>query len=104
MDVLKSVLKEELESVLDKKKFYQDGINELPKGSLQVKIIDGQEYVYIAYREGARVKFDFIGKPDDSKVEEYGRRIEKRKRLQENLKLVNRQIKYLRKIINAKSD
>jgi hypothetical protein len=105
MDMVKSVLQEELESAKEKLKFYQEGINELPKGSISKKLIHGKEYYYLKHREGKSIKTDYLGKlPDDArKIDEYREKILSRNRLKINLKIVIQEIKYLEKVLNARA-
>ncbi len=55
MAVLKEMLKEEKERLLKMKKFYEDKIIELPKGSITFKQRGAKKYPYLVYREGKKV-------------------------------------------------
>lgn len=103
MDLIRSVLQEELESSLEARDYYQEEISKLPKGSLSRKKIDKRVYYYLAYREGSKVKTDYIGKLSNKEVKDYQKRINKRRHYQSQLKKVDKKIKYLRKVLNVKA-
>lgn len=106
MDMVKSVLREELSSSLENEKFYQDEINKLPKGSLWKKNVGSRSYFYLKHREGRKVKNDYIGRipEDEEKVMQIREVISRRLRLENNLKEVRQKIKYLRKALNVRAN
>ena len=62
MDPVKGVLSEELansERMLEK---YKQAVKALPKGSLVAKKIRNGVFYYLAYREGRRIRFQYLGK------------------------------------------
>jgi len=99
---IKDMLSEELQNSLQIKDDYLNAIEALPRGSLVRKVIGGIPYFYLAYRDGAKVKFDYLGKLSDDDVSRYAEfkksRAEYRKRLSE----VNKQIRYIEKVLRAK--
>jgi len=103
MDLIKSVLQEELESSLEIQKYYQKEISKLPKGSLSKKKADNRVYYYLAYREGSKVKTDYLGNLSDKEIKDYQDKINKRRHYQSQLRKVNKKIKYLRRILNVKA-
>jgi len=56
-------------------------IESLRKGSIMIKNVSGHNYYYLRYRQGNKVKNDYIGK-DEIAVKEVKQEIEKRKYLQ----------------------
>lgn len=101
MDMVKNVLIEELESSMKVQERYLKAIAEFPKGSLSKKKINGKEYYYLLYRDGSRVKTDYLGKSSDDKVKDYRDKIARRKRYERLLKEVRQKIDYLQRAINA---
>jgi hypothetical protein len=92
--VIYSMLKEEKQRNLEMQETYKQEIEALRKGSIWGKSISGRTYYYLRYRQGEKVKNDYIGK-DKSVIEEIKREIEKRKYLQgvlKRLKVEYRQI------------
>ncbi len=93
---IKGVLHEELQNSLKMKKAYEKELRELPKGSLSVKEIRGNEYVYIAKRKGSKVEFVYKGKMSEAEQEKYRKAKEIRARDRKLLAQVKKQIKYLK--------
>lgn len=104
MDMIKGVLQEQLEYALEAKRRYNENIKELPYGSLSEKERNGKLYYYLAYRKDGKMKFDYLGKLFDEEIEEYNEKIEKRRLYKNILKNLNKEIKYLKKVLNVKAD
>ena len=83
--VIYGMLQEEKQRNLQMQESYKKEIAGLRKGSISVKTVSGANYYYLKYRQGNKVKNDYIGK-DEKIVEEIKREIEKRKHLQGVLK------------------
>ena len=92
--VIYNMLVEEKQRNLEMQRTYIQEIESLPKGSIMKKNDLGKIYYYLKYRQGKKVKNDYIGKSEE-RVAEIRRDIEKRKYLQDvlkRLKLEYRQI------------
>ena len=61
---IKDMLNEELKNSIQIRKDYEQALKNIPKGSLVRKVISGHEYFYLAFRDGKKVKFNYIGKLD----------------------------------------
>ena len=83
--VIFGMLQEEKQRNLEMQEAYKKEIQALRKGSIMMKRVSGHSYYYLRYRQGNKVKNDYIGK-DENVVEEIKREIEKRKYLQGVLK------------------
>lgn len=103
MDAVRGVLEEELKYAMGLEKQYQDAVEKLPKGSLSRKNINGHLYHYLAYREGTKVKFQYLGKLSGREIEEMQSRLAERRRYQEMLRAVRKEIRYLQKVMNVKA-
>ena len=105
MGLIKGVLKEELENSLRLKEGYRKELKARPGGSLIKKMIRGNSYYYLAFRDGHKVRFIYQGK-EPSK--EFLSELEKSKRLRKKYKdLIRRldaRIKYLRKALHGKEN
>ena len=99
---IKDMLGEELENSLQIKQDYERALGELPRGSLVRKVIGGHPYFYLAHREGAKVQFDYLGKLADEDVRGYEEAKQSRARYRQRLSEVNKQIRYIRKVLHAK--
>ena len=61
MSVVLDAIKENLERNLYMQELYSKNMQSLRKGSLTVKNINGNEYYYLLYRDGEKVKTEYIG-------------------------------------------
>lgn len=61
-NAIRGVLVEELENSQRLLEKYRQAVAALPKGSLVEKEIGNRKFAYLAYRDGKRVKFDYMGK------------------------------------------
>lgn len=96
MKVLISILSESQEYFIDLKKNIQSQLAQLPpKGSVKKRRISGNDYYYLQYRDGSRIKQDYIGK--DCPVE-LNNKIEKRKKLIKVLYETELAIQFLNKL------
>ena len=92
--VIYSMLEEEKQRNLKMQEAHKREIDALRKGSITKKTVSGNNYYYLKYRQGNKVKNDYIGK-DENAVEIIRQEIEKRKYLQavlKRLKIEYRQI------------
>ena len=99
---IKDMLREELENSLLIKGDYEQAIAALPRGSLVRKVIRGRPYFYLAHREGAKVQFDYLGKLSDEDVSKHEEVRQSRARYRQLLGEINKQIRFLRKVLHAK--
>jgi len=83
MSIVKHILQEELDRLIELLSKYEEELQNLPKGSLSKKIRDGKNYFYEAYREGKKVRFKYIGKessdPFKQALPSYQRRMKYRR-------------------------
>lgn len=99
MDMVRNILKEELNYALELKEHYLDNLKKMPRGSLSVKKINGREYTYIQYRDGRKVISRIIPGEELPGLKD---KIKKRVRYRKLLKEVDEKISYLRKALNVK--
>jgi len=104
MDVIKDMLRDSLRHDMESLELYQKRIDSIPKGVVSSKKINGKSYYYLSYREGNKVKTDYLGKLTEQEVKEYQEKIEKRKRYQKMLKKLQKEIKFLRKVLGIKDE
>ncbi len=99
---IKDMLNEELQNSLQIKQDYERAIADLPRGSLVRKVIGGHPYFYLAHREGAKVKFDYLGKLGDEEIRRYEDAKQSRSRYRRRLGEINKQIRFLQKVLREK--
>ncbi|MFH0802706.1 MAG: hypothetical protein V2A78_10040 [bacterium] len=104
MELVKSVLQEELEYAVRLKSRYEELLAECPKGSLIRRKIKRADYFYLSYRESPlKVKQKYLGRLSKDEVRDYKEKIGKRKKLEKSLKEVKQKILYLRKTLHVKA-
>lgn len=103
MDVIKGVLVEELENSLRIRERYLESIRKLPRGSLRKKNINGHDYYYLAYRDGAKVRYSYLGKLSEDRLKDYEGERAKRLGYKSAVKKLDQQIRYLRKVLNVRA-
>lgn len=72
-------------------------VENLPAGYLQSKTIKGKSYCYLQYRVGQKIKSEYIKK---DKIEEISFKINQRRDLEKELKLIRNQKKSIESIID----
>lgn len=82
MSVLRQVLKEEVQRLKSLSKVYASDIRKLPRGSISVKSIKNGEYAYRAFREGEKVRFEYLGKKSSEEVLRLSEQIMERRKLE----------------------
>lgn len=92
---LLEVLKEQIERNQKNLSFYEKKLQDLPKGSLHTKMINGNEYYYIKYRneQGNRID-DYVKREDLEKVR---KQLQQRKEIEKVIKLLKEDIKIAKK-------
>jgi len=105
MGVIKGVLKEELENSIQLKKEYEKALKSNPGGCIVKKEIRGNNYYYLAIREGKKVKFIYKGKKlSEDDVAQLKKSKQLRNKYKKLIQKLNNQIKYLRKALRGKED
>jgi len=99
---IKELLKEELGNSLRMERDYRRELAKLPQGCLVKKMVRGRAYYYVAAREGARVRFRYLRNPEEKKIAAYSEAKRARAQYRKLLGDVQRQIRFLRKALNAK--
>ena len=87
MALVFDILDEERRRLLELISRYKQMISNLPKGSLSKKRRWNREYYYLAYRDGNKVRFDYVGSINSESVQVVKQQLEQRKVLEEKLRL-----------------
>lgn len=96
MAYIYGVMVEEYGRLKEKKDDFEMKMQALPKGSIVQKKINGKSYSYLMYKENGKVKTEYV-KQDC--LEELQKQIERRKRLQSDIKSINADMKILEKVV-----
>lgn len=102
MKIIKGVLEEELENAFRQEKAYLKALSELPQGALIKKTIKDNDYYYLIYREGGKVKFLYKGKLSQEEVAKYEEIKKIRAKYKKLLSEVRKQIRFLKRALNAR--
>jgi hypothetical protein len=103
MNAIQGVLHEELENSIRIKKRYLDALSQIKKGCLRKKTVNDKEYFYLVYREGAKVKYSYLGKLSEQQIKEHRENQKRRKEYQDSVRKLNQQIKYLKRVVNVRT-
>ena len=98
MTVIEGVLLEERERNLSMQKTYLQEISALPKGSVVKKSRRSGEYYYLTHRNGNKVVSDYLG-TDIEKVNQIKQSVAKRKRLENVVKRLKKELKQITKVV-----
>lgn len=104
MNIIKRMLKEELQNSIKIKQRYVSALGKIPKGSLREKKVKGRAYYYLNIREGSKVKSPYLGKLSREEIKKYEEDRKKKEQYRQAIKELSGQIKYLKRIINVKSE
>ncbi len=93
MSIVKDILKDEKERLILLRNQIEQQISSLPKGSLSKKRRNNKYFYYLAYREGRKVIFKYVGKENSSQVISLDEDIKKRRKFEKRLRDIKRDLK-----------
>lgn len=96
MKALDRAIVNEYRNLMKEEKLLRDNLSKLPFGYLQKKVIGGKEYFYLQYREGKKVKTDYVKR---SELEAMKEKVEKRKETDARLKEIKKEKQALEGVI-----
>jgi hypothetical protein len=86
MSIVRDILIEEKNRLIELQKQLNQKIDNLPKGSISRKKRGNIYYCYLAHREGKRIIFKYIGREKSLKVNELKEKINQRKQFEKRMK------------------
>ena len=101
MSVVLDAIKENLERNLYMQELYSKNMQSLRKGSLTVKNINGNEYYYLIYRDGEKVKTEYIGIKGKTDLKNIKKELKDRENYRTQILQLKKEEKELRKAIKA---
>jgi hypothetical protein len=93
---IKSILREELANSERMQVRYEEELASLPRGSLVKRVIKGNDYFYLVYREAGKVHSEYRGKSSPEEMAEYAEIKRKRALYRQQLSKVKKQIRFLK--------
>ena len=101
---IKDVLREELQNSLQMKANYEQALAGIPKGSLVRRVLKGHPYYYLVFRDNGQVRSVYKGKLSKEEVQRLNKAKQQRAQYRRQLSEVNKQIRYLRKVLRGKEE
>lgn len=77
---------------------YHETLSELPKGTISEKLIKGNTYYYLKYRDGKKVISKYVGK---DKIQEVRELVEKRRHIEALIKSLTEEQRLATKILEG---
>lgn len=102
MSYLKNILEEEHHRLKALSNKYAGEIQSLPQGSISFKKRGLKKYLYMAYREKGKVRFEYIGPEHSLKSQSVIKKVDIRKQYEDKLKQVNKDLMGLEKVLHGK--
>lgn len=102
MSYIKNIMQEEhmrLQALFQK---YIDKIDSLPKGTVSIKKRSKSEYLYLAHRQGGKVKFNYIGPVTSEKAIEILEKVSIRKQYEDKLNQIKCDLKEIGRVITGR--
>ena len=93
----KDILGDEKERLIELKNKISQDKSKLPRGSLVKKKRGNNYYFYRVYRQGKKVKFKYVGKVGSSAAKILSDKINRRKKLEERLQIINKELKDIKR-------
>jgi len=102
MSYIKSIMQEEHQRLQALYQKYLDKIDSFPKGAVSIKKRNQNEYLYLASRQGGKVKFNYIGSVASEKARKIMDQVNDRKNYESKLKQVKNDLKEIGKVIHGR--
>ncbi|MFW5642895.1 MAG: hypothetical protein ACOCYQ_02610 [Alkalispirochaeta sp.] len=102
MALVFDIFEEEKRRLLSLKERYERQLSELPKGAPSRKKRWNREYLYLAYRESDKVKFDYIGPVDSEAAQNVEVKVRRRKDLEEKLSHVEENLQDVERALRGR--
>jgi hypothetical protein len=102
MSYIKGILKEEYDRLNALTEKYRDKVSQFPKGSVSVKSRNNLEYLYLAFRKGGKICFQYIGPLSSDNAQAALKKIEQRKKYEEKLKQVKKDLREIAKAVHGR--
>ena len=101
MGIARDILADEQQRLHELRRRYREQIRELPRGSISRKRRGNREYCYLAYREGRKVRFDYIGPVESDAVADLEKQIARRREIEARLKQVEQNLDEIERGLRA---
>jgi hypothetical protein len=96
------VLEEEFERLNEAKQAYEAAIERENQGAPQIKRVGRKDYLYLARRNGEKIRFNYIGHVEDKNARKVLDSVKKRREYEGLLKGVKNDLKEVRKALRGR--
>jgi hypothetical protein len=100
MSIIKDILRDERDRLSSLEYQIKEEILSLPKGSLSRKKRSNRFFLYLAYREGDKVIFKYVGKENSPEVRSLEEGIRRRRKLEKRLREIKVSLKEIKRGLN----
>ena len=102
MAIVHDILEDERNRLLELIERYGDQLAELPRGSISIKKRRGRDYCYLAFRDGDKVRFEYLGLPESEAVAECKSFLSRRKEIEAKLKQVKHSLQEVERSLRGR--
>ena len=102
MSYIKNIMQEEHQRLQALYQKYIDKIDSLPKGTVSIKKRNKNQYLYLASRRGAKVKFDYIGSVGSENARKVLEQVKFRKDYELKLKKVKGDLREIERVLRGR--
>jgi len=99
MNPVFDVMREELNRLERLKASYEHKVEQLPRGTISLKVRGTVTYAYLARRVENKVKFQYIGRTDSPLFQELGFQIMEKKAIERKIKDIKNDIKDIKRAL-----
>jgi hypothetical protein len=96
------VIEEEFERLNEAKQAYEAAIGLEEQGSPQIKRVGRKDYLYLARRNGEKVKFHYVGHVEDENANKAFDSVKKRREYEDLLKGIKNDLKEVRRALRGR--
>jgi len=101
MSVIEGVLLEELERLENNIVYYKQQLSSLPRGSIVIRKVGNSSFAYRNKKVNGKVICEYLGNINNEDVQKQIELSDEYKRMSENLRIVNSELKKLKKACKA---
>ena len=99
MSIFEGVIREEIERLSKNILSYKEMLKKLPKGALYIRKDYNSYFVYRRKRQGNKIVSEYLGPLESLKAQEEINKSNEYKRIRNNLRVVNEELKELKRAI-----
>ena len=102
MSIIFGIMKEEYDRLREAEGVYRKSVEKAVQGAPRIKHIGNKDYLYLEKRKGHKVVDEYVGPAESKKAVEIVNVVKRRRKDQESLKKVLRDLKDVKKVLRGK--